>query len=308
LPLEQGLLIGAVLAPTDPAILVPLFDRIRVRRRLAETIIAESAINDPTGAVLALALAAVVLGGDASVGHSVVDFAGELALSTAFGLVAGVALSFAVSSRRPGIWRESAPIACLTVVAVTVFGLDAAGGSGYLGAFVAGLVVANMHGFKLQMHSEHERELRSFVDSLADVAGLVIFLVLGASLPLQAIADNILACMAVVATLVLVARPIVIVACLTPDRRARWTRPELAFLAATRETGVMPAALAGVLVGMGVPNSDLVTACVAVTVLVTLGFQATTKPWLVRRLGLAEEPTAPPGPVAEPEPAAASPA
>ena len=52
-----ALLIGAVLAPTDPAILIPLFIRSRLRPKVAQTVVAESAFNDPTGAALALALA-----------------------------------------------------------------------------------------------------------------------------------------------------------------------------------------------------------------------------------------------------------
>ena len=60
LPVEVGLLIGAVLAPTDPAILIPLFGRMNIRPKVAQTVIAESAFNDPTGAILALALAGVV--------------------------------------------------------------------------------------------------------------------------------------------------------------------------------------------------------------------------------------------------------
>ena len=39
-PLEAGLLIGAVLAPTDPAILIPLFERLRVRAKVTQTIVA----------------------------------------------------------------------------------------------------------------------------------------------------------------------------------------------------------------------------------------------------------------------------
>src|SRR5207247_669890 len=50
LPLASGLLVGAVVAPTDPAVLISLFDRLRVRPKVAQTIIAESALNDPSGA------------------------------------------------------------------------------------------------------------------------------------------------------------------------------------------------------------------------------------------------------------------
>ena len=66
-PVTVGLLIGAALAPTDPAILIPLFERMRIRPKVSQTIIAESALNDPTGAVLALTFAGIVATGDNSV-------------------------------------------------------------------------------------------------------------------------------------------------------------------------------------------------------------------------------------------------
>ena len=62
----MAFLVGAVLSPTDPAILIPLFVRSRLKPRLAQTVIAESAFNDPTGAALALTLAGVVLTGSQS--------------------------------------------------------------------------------------------------------------------------------------------------------------------------------------------------------------------------------------------------
>ena len=46
----------------------------------------------------------------------------------------------------------------------------------------------------------------------------------------------------------------------------------------------MPAALAGIVVGMGVPNAELVVTTVALAIVVTLALQATTKRWLARRL------------------------
>jgi cell volume regulation protein A len=49
LSFTAAVLLGAVLAPTDPAILIPLFIRSRLRPKVAQTVIAESAINDPTG-------------------------------------------------------------------------------------------------------------------------------------------------------------------------------------------------------------------------------------------------------------------
>ena len=80
-PLEVGFLIGAVLAPTDPAILIPLFERMRLRPKVVQTVIAESALNDPTGAVLALATAAYVLEGGGSFAGPLDDFLVDLGRS-----------------------------------------------------------------------------------------------------------------------------------------------------------------------------------------------------------------------------------
>jgi potassium/hydrogen antiporter len=288
LPFEQGLLIGAVLSPTDPAILIPLFIGSRLRAKVAQTVVAESAFNDPTGAVLALAVAGALISGKNSLTGPAGDFVGQLALSTAGGVVAGIVLSAAISSHRTGIWRESSAIAVLAVVGMSYVSLDFAGGSGYLGAFLAGLIVGNMRMLGLSMHDEHKRDLMITARSLADIVTIFVFVLVGANLPFQAIGDEILPALAVVAVLLLVARPVTVAICMLPDRRSRWSRAELAFVCWTRETGVVPAALVGVLAALAVPNGDLLASVVALAILVTLVVQAVPAPWLARRLGLLE--------------------
>jgi cell volume regulation protein A len=56
----------------------------------------------------------------------------------------------------------------------------------------------------------------------------------------------------------------------------------------TRETGVVPAALVGVLAARGVPNEDLLASVVALAILVTLLVQALPAAWLAQRLGLVD--------------------
>jgi potassium/hydrogen antiporter len=288
LPFEQGLLIGAVLSPTDPAILIPLFIGSRLRPKVAQTVVAESAFNDPTGAVLALAIAGALVSGKNSLTGPAGDFVGQLALSTAGGVLAGIVLSAAISSRRTGIWRESSAIAVLAVVAMSYVSLDFAGGSGYLGAFLAGLIVGNMKLLGLSMHDEHNRDLLITTRSLADIVTIFVFVLVGANLPFHELGKEIVPALAVVAVLLLVARPITVAICCLPDRRSRWSRAELAFVCWTRETGVVPAALVGVLAALAVPNGDLLASVVALAILVTLAVQAVPAPWLARRLGLLE--------------------
>jgi potassium/hydrogen antiporter len=285
-----AVLLGAVLAPTDPAILIPLFIRSKLRPKLTQTIVAESAFNDPTGAALALALSGVVISGDGSVAAPVGEFAVDLGISTVIGALAGIGLAAVISSRRAGVWRESSALAVLTVVTISYFSLDSAGGSGYLGAFLAGLIVGNMEHLGLAMHSTHEYEMRVFSAGMADLVTLFVFVVLGASIPFDDLGAHLLPALAVLAALLLLARPVVVLACTLPDRRARWTPQEIIFLCWTRETGVVPAALVGVLAGLGVPNIEIYASVVALAVVLTLLLQALPAPRLAGRLGLLEEP------------------
>jgi cell volume regulation protein A len=286
LPWSSAFLVGAVLSPTDPAILIPLFARSRLRPKVAQTVIAESALNDPTGAALALALAGIVLTGDGSVTEPVTEFAVDLGISTVIGIVAGVLLSAAIASQRAGVWRESSAIAVLAVVTISFFSLDSAGGSGYLGAFLAGLIVGNMEHLGLAMHSPHEVDTHAFAFNLADIVTLIVFVVLGANIPFADLGSNLLPALAVLAVLLLIARPITVLACVLPDRGGGWQRNEIAFLCWTRETGVIPAALVGVLAGLGVPNIEVLASVVALAIVLTLLLQALPAPWLAKRLGL----------------------
>ena len=294
LPWDVSFLVGAVLSPTDPAILIPLFVRSRLKPKVAQTVIAESAFNDPTGAALALTFAGVVLTGDNSVAGPAGEFLVDLGISTVIGIVAGVVLAAAISSDRVGVWSESEAIAVLAVITISFFSLDTAGGSGYLGAFLAGLIVGNAQHLGLADRNQpHAQEVRQFAFNLADIVTLIVFMVLGANIPFSELGDNLLAAVAVLATLMLVARPIVVLTCAMPDRGARWTRNELLFLCWTRETGVVPAALVGVLAGLGVPNGDVFASVVALAIVLTLLLQALPARWLADRLGLLEPRTRP---------------
>jgi cell volume regulation protein A len=288
-PIEVGLLVGAVLAPTDPAILIPLFERLRVRPKVEQTIVAESALNDVTGAVLALSLAAFVIEGGGSLASPLGEFLLDLLISTALGAVFGVALAIAISTRRVGIWRESPAIAVLVVVAAGYFTIDYAGGSGYLGAFLAGLIVSNMDELGLGMHSHRETEMRVFTEATADIVVIFVFLTLGANLPFDTMGDEAVPALITLGALIFVARPVTVLACLLPDRRGRWLREELVFLSWTRETGVVPAALVGVLVAEGVQYEAELATVVALAIIVTLLLQSTTKAWLARRLELYDQ-------------------
>lgn len=288
-PFTVALLIGAVLAPTDPAILVPLFDRMRLRPKVAQTLIAESAFNDPTGSVLAIALAGMVsTTGGAGLTGPVEEFLRDLGVGAALGVVGGLVLAVMLSSNRIGIWQDSPAAAVLALVALEYVTADQVGGSALLAAFVMGLIVGNMHLLGFHHAEQHRHELEVTATQFAHLATLAVFVVLGINLPLDALGEYWLGGIAVMAVFMLIARPITVFACLAVDRRGAWTLREKVFLSWSRETGVVPAAIAALLLADGVRGADIAVALVAMAVVATLLFQASTAGWLARRLDLLE--------------------
>src|SRR5437868_4438683 len=58
-PFIVALLLGATLASTDPATLVPIFRQVKIRDRVAQTVMSESAFNDAMGAILTFGVLAI---------------------------------------------------------------------------------------------------------------------------------------------------------------------------------------------------------------------------------------------------------
>ena len=94
--------------------------------------------------------------------------------------------------------------------------------------------------------------------------------------------------MRVLAALLLIARPITVLACTPAGPALEVEAPEIAFMCWTRETGVVPAALVGVLAGLGVPQIDAYASVVALAIVMTLVLQALPAAWLAGRLGLLD--------------------
>jgi cell volume regulation protein A len=284
-------MIGAVLASTDPAILIPLFERLGLRPKVSQTVIAESAFNDVTGTVLVLTLAHVIESGEFTIFGPVLEFFKELALGGLIGVGAGLLLAYAVSSTaRAGIWDESPGVAILAVVALVYFSSETLGGSAYLAAFVMGLIVGNMQLFRMRQNQRDEEMLEGFVGQVAEIAVLLVFVTLGINLPFGALWEYLLGGLLVMAVFIFVARPVTVLACLLPDRRGEWTRNEILFLSWCRYTGVIPAAVASILLAEGVEGAEIAASLVALAVVATLLLQATTAGYVARRLGLIEVP------------------
>ncbi len=287
LPLIVALLLGTVLASTDPATLIPIFRQIRIRDRVAQTVMSESAFNDAMGAILTFSVLAVATGSGTFVpGHALMDFVGQSLFGTLAGLVLGLLAGALIAHERWAFLAEYAPVVTLVAVIGAYFGASGLHASGFMAVFVFGIVLGNKETFGFRMEPGEAQKLDEFVLTTSFIMRIFIFILLGAQVDFSLMRQYWLGGAAVVAVLMLIARPVTVFACALPDRRAHWEFREMLFMCWTRETGVIPAALAGLLLGMNAPNAQLITSVTFVAILTTILIQAPTTRWLAGKLGL----------------------
>jgi cell volume regulation protein A len=290
LPLSLALLLGATLAPTDPATLVPIFRKLRIRPRVAQTVISESAFNDPLGAILTFALLGLAGGAAAfSVPHALFDLVKQSVLGIAAGVALGYLACLLIAHEKWAFLAEYAPIVTLVAVIGAYFAASGLHASGFMAVFLFGVVLGNKEAFGFKMEAGEAQRLDEFVLTTAFIMRLFIFILLGTQVDFMAVGAHWDAAIAIVAVLMLVARPLTVFLCALPDRRARWSFSEMLFMCWTRETGVIPAALAGLLLGTEAPRAHLIASVIFVAILMTILIQAPTTQWLARKLGLLEK-------------------
>jgi cell volume regulation protein A len=169
------------------------------------------------------------------------------------------------------------------------FAADGLEASGFMAVFVFGIMLGNKDSFGFKMEPGEAQKLDEFVLTTAFIMRLFIFLLLGAQVDFGLMGQYLVGGIIVVVILMLVARPVTVFACAVPDRRARWSLNEMLFMCWTRETGVIPAALAGLLLGMKAPGAQMIMSVTFIAILMTILIQAPTTKWLGRKLGLLEE-------------------
>jgi cell volume regulation protein A len=288
-PLMVALLLGSTLASTDPATLVPIFRQVRIRDRVAQTVVSESAFNDATGAIITFGVLAVAMGtGQFSLTASLLDLLKQSVIGIGAGAVLGYLAALLIAHERWSFLAEYAPVVTLAAVIAAYFAADGLQASGFMAVFVFGIMLGNKESLGFNMQSGEAQKLEDYVATTAFIMRLFIFILLGAQVDFALMSQHVVGGVIVVAIFMLVARPATVFLCALPDWRARWSFNEMVFMCWTRETGVIPAALAGLLLGMKAPGAPMIASVTFIAILMTILVQAPTTKWLGRRLGLLE--------------------
>ncbi len=285
-----SLLVGAVIASTDPASIIPVFRQVKIRDKVRETVESESAFNDATGSIITFTLLAVVLGqGSLEAGPMIFDFLKTAVGGIIVGVVVAIPFSYLTGHHRFAVLREYTTIAMIVVALAAYLIGDLLHVSGFMATFVAGLIWGNEKTFGLSMH-EKRQEMDHFADNITVLMRMLIFILLGSQVNFQVLIEYFWPSLAVVLVLMFIARPLTVIACALPDRRAKWTWREMAFMVWVRETGVIPAALSGMIVASGVEHADIIASVTFMAIMLTILVQASTTAWVARKLGLEVKP------------------
>lgn len=291
LPFIFALLLGAVIASTDPATLVPIFKQLNIRAKVAQTVMSESAFNDAMGAILTFTVLGIAMGnagGEFSIGASLLDLLKQSLFGIAGGAVLGYLAALFIAHEKYSFLAEYAPVVTIMSVAAAYLSIDNLHASGFMAVFVFGLMLGNKDLLGFKMEAGEEAKLEDFILTTSLIMRIFIFVLLGSQVNFALLSQYFWPALGVVAVFMLISRPLVVFACALPDRRAKWTLQELLFMCWTRETGVIPGALAGMLVGLKVPHSEVIASVTFMAILITILLQATSTKWIAGKLGLLE--------------------
>ncbi|MFM9912322.1 MAG: cation:proton antiporter [Methylophilaceae bacterium] len=284
-----ALLLGAVIASTDPATLVPVFKQIHIKPKVAQTVMSESAFNDAMGAILTFTVLGVAMGaGDFSVGDAMFGLVKQTLLGIAIGGALGYAAAFFIAHEKLSFLAEYAPVVTLMAVIGAYMGADGLHASGFMAVFVFGIILGNQDSLGFKVSKRDQTQLEDFILTTSLIMRMFIFILLGSQVSFALMQQYWLGGLGVVAVFMLVARPATVFLCAWPDRRANWSFNELLFMCWTRETGVIPGALAGMLLGMKAPHAEMIASVTFITILMTILIQATSTKWLAQKLNLLE--------------------
>ena len=169
--LEEGLLVGAVLASTDGAAIFALLRNSTLRRRLARALEGESGLNDPVAVLLVLALIEYIKQPDYGFADMLLLLVRQLGIGLAVGLVVGW-LGVQAFRRAQLATAGLYPVASLAIAALAFGGADTLHGSGFLAVYLAGLALGSAA-------IPAQQTITAFHQGLAWVAQVGMFLTLG---------------------------------------------------------------------------------------------------------------------------------
>ncbi len=303
LPFAVGFLFGSIISATDPATLIPLFKQHHVDKNIETVIVTESIFNDPLGIVLT-SVALVFVMPQAPSAHIVEQLATYVTLYPAaiiyflyqvgMSLFLGIVIAYAGYEGIKKVKLRKSPYVEILAITLAFGGFvlgEALNASGFLVATVIGILLGNYDDFFHDTSPEISHAIRwhmHFNDVLAMLGTIFIFVLLGASLKLSVITPSILLYGTILALIIVfVARPVATLLILP-----KWKWKKTLFIALEGPRGVVPSALAGLPLALGLRYNnpqmihwgEIILSATVITVLLTVIIETLWVPFLKKKL------------------------
>lgn len=279
LPFEIALLLSVIVSSTDaPAVFSIMRNaNIKLPQRLKSMLEFESASNDPMAVFLTLAAIAYIAQPETEPSALIGFFINQMAIGIIFGLALGRIAVYILQNAHlpyPGLY----PVYGVSVVFLIYSITQLVGGSGILALYISGIIVGNIAFL-------YRRHLMRFIDSLAWIMQISMFLILGLLVnphELGAIAPTGIACTIL---LIFIARPLAVYICLF---RSRFKYPEQTLISWAGLKGAVPIVLATYPLLEKLPNAQYIFNLIFFLVVFSVLFQGKTLPYLAARLHLEQ--------------------
>ncbi|MBW3628246.1 MAG: cation:proton antiporter [Gemmatimonadetes bacterium] len=276
-----SILFGTLVIVTGPTVVTPLLRRIRVKRSVHTILEAEGVLIDPIGAIIAVVALEIVL--EQTPGFAARELLGlpsRLVVGAIVGFLGGLIIAAALRVERllPEGLENAFTLAMVLALYEVSDSIQAE--SGLMAATLAGLVVGNLH-------SRVSQELRVFKEQLTVLLIGMLFVLLAADVRLAEIVGLGWPGLLVVLILMIVVRPLTVLAC-TRGTALSWR--ERGFMAWIGPRGIVAAAVASVfgerMVEAGYPIGAELRALVFLVIACTVVVQGLSGGWVATRLGV----------------------
>ncbi len=279
----SGLLLGVVVAPTDPVSVLATFRAAQVDEELATVVESESLFNDG----IAVVLYVILLGALEGAALNPLSSIGNFALVVGGGTVLGLGLGYLTSRL---LERLDDPLIEVMLTVIVTFGAfllaERLHLSGVIAVAVTGLTVGNRG--LLRTSTASRTRITLFWEIVAFLVNSIVFLLIGFELRPDRLVNTLVSA-GIIALVLLAARALIVygLSALIHWRQRNLPRKwrHVIFWGGLR--GSVPVALA-----LGLPLSltgrDELVAIIFGVVLLSLLIQGLTIPTLIRRLGLAQ--------------------
>lgn len=197
-PLIITLLFAAIIIPTDPASILSFYKEMKVPKKLRSIVEGESVFDDGLAIVFFTVLVTIIMASDFAAGgvsvssENMLEGVGQFLKLTFLGGLLGIVLGYAAYLIIQKIDDKFTEIMITVILAFGIFAIaELVDASGIIAVVVSGLILGN-YGTRLAMAPSTRMSLISFWSFLAFAVNSFLFILVGMSVKLDDIWDNIL--------------------------------------------------------------------------------------------------------------------